>query len=105
MQLSGKIVVVTGGANGIGAALCRRFASEGAEAVIIADLQRGPAEQVAKEIGGVAAVTDVSREGDVERLVEFVTEKYGRIDLFCSNAGLGVSGSVDAPDVDWQRSW
>ena len=105
MRIAKKVVVVSGGANGIGAALCRRFASEGAEAVVVADLQQDLAEQVAKEIGGIAITTDVSREADVAQLVDRVTEKYGRIDLFCSNAGLGVSGSVDASDADWQRSW
>jgi NAD(P)-dependent dehydrogenase (short-subunit alcohol dehydrogenase family) len=105
MQVGKKVVVVTGGANGIGAALCRRFASEGAEAVVVADLQQDLATEVAKEIGGIAITTDVSREADVTQLVDRITEKYGRIDLFCSNAGLGVSGSVDASDADWQRSW
>ena len=105
MQVAKKVVVVTGGANGIGAALCRRFASEAAEAVVVADLQQERAEQVAKDIGGIAITTDVSREADVAQLVDRITEKYGRIDLFCSNAGLGVSGSVDASDADWQRSW
>jgi NAD(P)-dependent dehydrogenase (short-subunit alcohol dehydrogenase family) len=105
MQVSGKIVVVTGGGNGIGRALCRRLASEGAKAVVVADLQADAAAQVAKEIGGVAIQTDVGREAEVARLVEQVTKQYGVIDLFCSNAGVGVSGSVEASDADWQRSW
>jgi len=97
--------VVTGGANGIGRALCRRFAAEGAKAVVVADLQASMAEQVAKEFGGIAVQTDVAQEADVVRLVERVTQKYGVIDLFCSNAGVGVSGGVNAPDGDWERSW
>ena len=105
MRLANKVVVVTGGANGIGRALCRRFAAEGAKAVVVADLQASMAEQVAKEFGGIAVQTDVAQEADVVRLVERVTEKYGVIDLFCSNAGVGVSGGVNAPDGDWERSW
>jgi NAD(P)-dependent dehydrogenase (short-subunit alcohol dehydrogenase family) len=105
MRLANKVVVVTGGANGIGRALCRRFAAEGAKAVVVADLQASKAEQVAKEFGGIAVQTDVAQEADVARLVERVTQKYGVIDLFCSNAGVGVSGGVNAPDVDWERSW
>src|SRR5580700_6448576 len=105
MRLANKVVVVTGGANGIGRALCRRFAAEGAKAVVVADLQASMAEQVAKEFGGIAVPTDVAQEADVVRLVELVTKKYGVIDLFCSNAGVGVSGGVNAPDVDWERSW
>ena len=97
--------MVTGGANGIGRALCRRFAAEGAKAVVVADLQASMAEQVAKEFGGIVVQTDVAQETDVVRLVERVTQKYGVIDLFCSNAGVGVSGGVNAPDGDWERSW
>jgi len=105
MRLANKVVVVTGGANGIGRALCRRFAAEGAKAVVVADLQASMAEQVAKEFGGIAVQMDVAQEADVVRLVERVTQKYGVIDLFCSNAGVGVSGGVNAPDGDWERSW
>ena len=105
MQLNGKVVVVTGGANGIGRALCRRFAADGAKAVVVADLQLDAANQVATEIGGLAVRTDVSRESDVVNLVGQATQKFGAIDLFCSNAGVGTAGSFDAPDADWERSW
>jgi NAD(P)-dependent dehydrogenase (short-subunit alcohol dehydrogenase family) len=105
MRLASKVVVVTGGANGIGRALCRRFAAEGAKAVVVADLQASTAAEVADEFGGIAVQTDVSQEADVRRLVELVTQKCGTIDLFCSNAGVGVSGGVDTPDGDWERSW
>ena len=105
MQLNGKVIVVTGGANGIGRALCRRFAAEGAKAVVVADLQLDAANQVATEIGGLAVRTDVSRESDVVNLVSQATQKFGAIDLFCSNAGVGTAGTFDAPDADWERSW
>jgi len=65
MQIIGKTIVVTGGANGIGRALCRRFATEGARAVVVADLDGAAAKRVADEIGGVAIETDVARESDV----------------------------------------
>jgi len=105
MNLRNKIVVVTGGANGIGRALCRRFAAEGPKAVVVADLDATGAEQLAQEIGGMAIETDVAREADVVRLVGEVTRKYGVIDLFCSNAGISVPGGVDVRDADWQRIW
>ncbi len=105
MQLRNKVVVVTGGASGIGRAMCRRFAAEGAKAVVVADVKAAAAAQVAKEIGGWAVETDVAREDDVARLVKQVTEKYGVIDLFCSNAGIIVGGGVEAADADWQRIW
>ncbi len=105
MQLTNKVVVVTGGANGIGRALCRRFAAEGAKAVVVADLQAAAAMRVANKIGGLAVETDVAREADLLRLVRQATEKYGVIDLFCSNAGIIVPGGVEVPAADWQRIW
>lgn len=105
MELGGKVVVVTGGGNGIGRALCHSFASAGAKAVIVADVDTEGGTRVAREIGGIALETNVAREADVMRLVNQVVQRYGGIDLFCSNAGLGVDGGFEAPDADWQRSW
>jgi NAD(P)-dependent dehydrogenase (short-subunit alcohol dehydrogenase family) len=95
MQIADTVVVVTGGANGIGRALCNRFAAEGARAVIVADLEGD---------GGPFPV-DVSKEADIVRLVKFAEEKYGGIDLFCSNAGIMVKGGVEVLDADWERIW
>lgn len=105
MKLSGKVIVVTGGANGIGRALCRRFAAEGARAVIVADVEEAAAQAVAAEIGGIAQRTDVSKEADVVALVKRAVDSYGQIDLFCSNAGIGIEGGVETPDSEWQRIW
>jgi NAD(P)-dependent dehydrogenase (short-subunit alcohol dehydrogenase family) len=105
MKLKDKVVVVTGGANGIGRALCRRFAAEGARGVVVADIEGGAAAAVASEIGGIAVATDVRREEDVTHAVARATEVYGPIDLFCSNAGIGIPGGVEASDEDWQRIW
>ena len=105
MNLAGKVIVITGGARGIGRAMCRRFASEGPSAIVVADVQLSAAEQVAKDVGGIAVETDVTREGDVVRLVQQVTTKYGAMDLFCSNAGISVGGGVETSDSDWLRIW
>lgn len=105
MQIQGKVVVVTGGANGIGRALCRAFAAAGARAVIVADLDEAGARRVADEIKGTSASANVGKESDVQHLVEQTTKQFGQIDVFCSNAGIGVQGGPDAPDADWQRSW
>jgi NAD(P)-dependent dehydrogenase (short-subunit alcohol dehydrogenase family) len=105
MEVADRVVVVTGGARGIGRALARRFASAGAEAIIVADLDPDAAWTVAREIGGMAIRCDVSREGDVARLVEQVRTARGRIDIFCSNAGIAVSGGPEASNKDWQRIW
>jgi NAD(P)-dependent dehydrogenase (short-subunit alcohol dehydrogenase family) len=105
MKLPGKTIVVTGGATGIGRALCRRFAREAPRAIVVADLDASGAEAVAAEIDGWAMAADVSREADVARLVSAVTERYGSIDLFCSNAGIIVEGGEETPDAAWQSIW
>jgi NAD(P)-dependent dehydrogenase (short-subunit alcohol dehydrogenase family) len=105
MKLKDKVAVVTGGGNGIGRALCRRFATEGARGVVVADVEADAAAAVAKEIGGVAATTDVRREGDLAQLVARATEVYGPIDLFCSNAGIFTPGGAEVADSEWERIW
>ena len=105
MHLTGKVVVVTGGGTGIGRALCRRFAAEGAKAVVVADMNAVTAAQVADEIGGTAVAVDVAREADVVRLAELTIGRHGGIDLFCSNAGIAVNGDEHTPDAEWARCW
>jgi len=105
MEVTGKVVVVTGGASGIGAALCKRFSQEGAKAVVVADVNEDGAKAVAQEIQGVAAVCDVRRETDVIDLVNMTEEKVGPIDLFCSNAGIIAIGGVEVTNEEWQRIW
>jgi len=107
MKISGKVVVVTGGASGIGAALCRRFAAEGARAVVVADFNAAGAQAVAAEIGAVALAipTDVRLEADIVRLVSQTLERFGQIDLFCSNAGIAIGGGEEVGNDDWQRIW
>ncbi len=105
MEIKGKVVVVTGGASGIGAALCRRFAHEGAKAVVAADINEAEAKVVAEETKGAAVKCDVRREEDVQNLVRFTEEMYGPVDLFCSNAGIGFAGGVECSNEQWQRIW
>jgi NAD(P)-dependent dehydrogenase (short-subunit alcohol dehydrogenase family) len=105
MEIRGKVAVVTGGASGIGAALARRFAQEGAAGVVVADLDEAGAQGVAAEIGGIAIRTDVSDEAQVQALIAQATRRYGRVDILCSNAGLAVGGGLQASNADWQRLW
>ncbi len=105
MELKDKVVVVTGGASGIGRALCRRFAAEGARGVVVADVNGADAAAVADEFGGLAASTDVSVEADVVALVDRATKAFGPVDLFCSNAGIGLGQGIETPDEDWDRIW
>src|SRR5499433_3290967 len=108
MQIQGKVVIVTGGSNGIGRALCHKFAAAGAKAVVIADIDREAGVKVANEIrstpGGFAHC-NVASEKDVRNLVDSITDSCGQVDIFCSNAGIGVAGGPEASDQDWRRSW
>jgi NAD(P)-dependent dehydrogenase (short-subunit alcohol dehydrogenase family) len=104
MKVAGKHVVVTGGANGIGAAMARRFADEGAR-VVVADLEEGKLMAVAAETGGLGVPTDVRHEHQIAALVTAAEAHYGPIDLFCSNAGIVVPGGEDASDAVWERSF
>ena len=108
MEIKGKVVIVTGGSNGIGRALCQKFAAEGARTVVVADIDREAGTRVAAEIkdtpGGFAHC-NVAKEKDVCNLVDSITDTCGQIDIFCSNAGVGIGRDENAPDSDWQRSW
>jgi len=105
MELRDKVIVVTGGASGIGRALCRRFAVEKPRALFVADVDKAGAQSVASGINGVAVTCDVSREGDIKTLVSEAITMGGRIDLFCSNAGIAIDGGPDVSDDDWDRIW
>ncbi len=105
MNLADKVIIVTGGGAGIGRALCRRFAMERPARIIAADIDRAAAEQAADEVHGDAVAVDVAREADVVRLTSHAIDRYGRIDLFCSNAGVAVRGGEGTADEDWQRCW
>jgi NAD(P)-dependent dehydrogenase (short-subunit alcohol dehydrogenase family) len=105
VDVTGRVVVVTGGARGIGRALARRFANAGAEAVFVADVDLDGASAVAREIHGTAVQCDVSLEADVKKLIDRVEAGHGRIDIFCSNAGIAVGGGPEAADDQWQRIW
>lgn len=103
MELRDKVVVVTGGASGIGLAMGRRFVAEGARAVVLADRDGERARVAAARMGCHAAALDVSAEGAIEALVDAVEVQHGPIDLFCSNAGITAIGGPELPDADWQR--
>jgi NAD(P)-dependent dehydrogenase (short-subunit alcohol dehydrogenase family) len=108
MQIKGKVVVVTGGANGIGRALCLRFAQEGARLVAVSDIDEDNGFKVMQELGegrGAFVAADVSKESQVKFLVDTVTEVAGQVDIFCSNAGIAVAGGPEATDHEWKRSW
>jgi NAD(P)-dependent dehydrogenase (short-subunit alcohol dehydrogenase family) len=104
MELKDAGVVVTGAGAGIGAALARRFASEGAR-VVVNDLDGDAAALVADEVGGLAVPGDASAEEGVAGLLAAARTHLGEIDLFCANAGIEPSGGVYAPEEVWDRAW
>ncbi|MFN6309906.1 MAG: SDR family oxidoreductase [Planctomyces sp.] len=107
MDIRGRVVVVTGAGRGIGAAMCRQFAAAGAELVVVSDRDEEAAMSVASGLGtaGWAVRCDVAVESEVQGLVTQVLERVGRIDIFCSNAGITVKGGVEATNAEWQRMW
>ncbi|TAN52400.1 MAG: SDR family oxidoreductase [Betaproteobacteria bacterium] len=105
MELKGKVAVVTGAASGIGRAAALRFAAGGAAGVVVADLNADGLKAVAQETKGLAVRCDVSREDDIKQLVRAAEERYGRIDVYFSNAGIVVRGGLESPDELWEKNW
>lgn len=103
MDIKDKIILVTGGANGIGKALCERFQQDDAKKIIVADLDFENAKKVAESVGGKAFALDVSDENQVKTVVQAILDEFGRIDLVCSNAGIGgADGGLEVSNDVWQ---
>lgn len=107
MELRDKVVLVTGGANGIGRALCRRFVAEGVRGLAVVDKEAKASYELALELGptAIGLAADVAREADVISAVHTTEERFGPIDLLVSNAGIGTGGGVEAPNEAWQQIW
>ena len=102
MNLKDKIVLVTGGANGIGKALCERFHAEGAAKIFVADLEFENAEKVAESVNGKAVKLNVADEENCKTVVKEILDECGRIDFVASNAGIGgAEGSLEVSDKIW----
>lgn len=107
-RFEGKVVVITGAASGIGAATAKRFAMEGAKLVLgdINETGLNATAESLRETGReiVAQMTDVSRVEDVERLIALAVERFGRLDVLVSNAGIGSFGHVtELTPEHWRR--
>ncbi len=106
MDVSGRHVVVTGGAGGIGRALVAAFADAGARRVTLADRDVSAAAALAGRDGVDALECDVGTEAGVAALIAAATDAAGPIDIFISNAGVGGSlGGPEAPDDSWDEAW
>ena len=112
MDIQGKVAIITGGASGIGAGLAQRFAAEGARGIVLADIHLAPAEAVAAAINAdgrdraLALRCDVSIEADIQALVAATRARFGQVDIFMSNAGIGgASGGFEVADPLWDKMW
>ena len=105
LKIKNKIVVITGGASGIGRALAVRFYEEGAKKIVVVDMNLAGAEETSEMVDGVAMQADVSSENDIKAVIENTESHVGPIDLFCSNAGIGTGKDLQSPNEQWQKIW
>jgi NAD(P)-dependent dehydrogenase (short-subunit alcohol dehydrogenase family) len=105
MDIRDKVVVVTGGASGIGEAMIHRFDAEGAGALVVIDIDGRGAARVADTVNGEAFELDVSDDEATRAVLAAVQRRFGRVDILCCNAGIATAGSVDAPNDVWNHTW
>ena len=105
MEIKDRVAIITGGGGGIGSATARKWVSEGARQVVVADYNTEAALSVAAELGCVGVGLDVTDEEAVSELVEETETTIGPVDIFFSNAGAGAEGGVEAPNDAWQAQW
>ena len=105
MELKDKILVVTGAAGGIGRAMALGFSQKGAKTVICTDINAEGAANTASEINGISFGMDAAKESDIAHVIDQTERNIGPIDLFCSNAGISISGGVEVSNEGWQNIW
>jgi NAD(P)-dependent dehydrogenase (short-subunit alcohol dehydrogenase family) len=105
VDVAGKVVVVTGGASGIGRALAERFADDGAKGVVVADLDQEGATDVATDLGNAIAIgCDVADPAHAGVVVGAAEQAFGPVDLFCANAGVAVGEDLASP-AEWDLAF
>jgi len=101
--MKGKVAIVTGGASGIGKAICEKLAWEGVN-VVIADLDEEKGLELAEEIGAEFKYCDVSDRENVENVVKETVEDFGKLDIMVNNAGIGSTNSIeDMDEEEWSQ--
>jgi NAD(P)-dependent dehydrogenase (short-subunit alcohol dehydrogenase family) len=110
VDISDRVILVTGGARGIGAALAHRFATEKPRGIVVSDIDATAAESVAERLratgaAAVAVAADVARKDQVENLVSVAENAFGPVGLLCSNAGIATGMGIHAPRSVWENAW
>jgi NAD(P)-dependent dehydrogenase (short-subunit alcohol dehydrogenase family) len=105
LDLTDRHIVITGGGSGIGAAMARRFKDESPRGIVIADRHAASAQAVADDVTGLALTVDVSDPVETDSMIDRAEERYGPIDLFCANAGIGFAGDEQTAPDEWDRMW
>ncbi len=109
--VAGRVALVTGAGSGIGAALAAALVDRGAAVVVLADLDAVAVASIAESLHrpgmakAISVVLDVADATALRALVARIESEHGRLDLVCSNAGIGTGAGVDAPVALWQRAW
>ena len=104
MKLQDRAAIVTGGGRGIGRAICRAFAAEGARVAVV-DLDEDNAREVASELAGAIAIkADIANQADITRVVQETRDQLGTIDILVNNAGIALFRSVEDCTVEeWDK--
>jgi NAD(P)-dependent dehydrogenase (short-subunit alcohol dehydrogenase family) len=105
LRLNDRVVVITGAGSGIGAAMAKRFASEDPRALVLADLDLDSAREVAAGIDADAIQVDVADPASNDRMIDEIEDRFGPVDLFCANAGIGFAGDEQTPPDRWEHMW
>jgi NAD(P)-dependent dehydrogenase (short-subunit alcohol dehydrogenase family) len=105
MNVKDKIVIVTGAASGIGEGLVERFHAEGAAKIVCCDIDKAGLDAIASRVDGDPQICDVSDEAQVKAVIEYTEATYGRVDLYCANAGVLPLGDLEISNEAWEKAW
>ena len=103
MEITNKVIVVTGGAGGIGLAIAKKFIKEGPKIVILVDISFKNFNFKDEKI--LCKQCDVTNELSIQNLIDKINLDFGLIDIFCSNAGILSLGSEQTSNEDWSKNW
>ena len=103
MEITNKVIVVTGGAGGIGLAIAKEFIKEGPKIVILVDISFKNFNFKDEKI--LCEQCDVTNESSIQNLIDKINLDFGLIDIFCSNAGILSLGSEQTSNEDWSKNW